>query len=448
MKAGTQVAMRWNDGVVFAATYEYSGGKVVYINDLWAWHYLNMWAGDPANGRTLMENALDYVSDVDLSWLSFSPASGTVTPGSSQNISITLDATSLSAGTYQSNLVINNNDTDENPTIVPVTLQVTGGSPCLLGDVNDDGAVTPGDALCAFQIYLYGGTPPPECDNPCALEAADVNCTPNGITPGDALYIFQAYLSSETPPLDCDPTTTSARSRPDVEISLVKIESTEPDEITVAIQMSNPEGLTAFGIDLGFPDDVLSLIEVKSASLTELWQAVDGLENVAGVVSIGGFNDEAVSVSSSGYLATVTFRVMENASGDVEFWMFNKVDDLADAKLTAKSYLFPLAVTNVHKIDPGNVPETFSLDQNYPNPFNMQTEIVYQLPEAAQTTLAIYNSMGQEIRTLVSQKQDAGRYAAHWDGRDNNGKNLPSGVYIYKLSTSKFVSAKKLFLIK
>ncbi|MBN1155131.1 hypothetical protein JXB12_09470, partial [candidate division KSB1 bacterium] len=64
---------------------------------------------------------------------------------------------------------------------------------CALGDVNNDGSITPGDALCAFQTYLNGGTPPAgtECDNECALYAADVNCTPNGITPGDALYIFQ-----------------------------------------------------------------------------------------------------------------------------------------------------------------------------------------------------------------------------------------------------------------
>lgn len=76
---------------------------------------------------------------------------------------------------------------------------------CSLGDVNDDGTISPGDALCAFQIYLSGGTPPPDCDNPCALEAADVNCSPNGVTPGDALYIFQAYLDGKIAPLDCDP---------------------------------------------------------------------------------------------------------------------------------------------------------------------------------------------------------------------------------------------------
>jgi hypothetical protein len=77
--------------------------------------------------------------------------------------------------------------------------------PCNLGDVNDDGLITPGDALCAFQVYLSGGTPPPDCDNPCALEAADVSCTLNGVTPGDALYIFRAYLDGKTPPLECNP---------------------------------------------------------------------------------------------------------------------------------------------------------------------------------------------------------------------------------------------------
>ena len=79
-------------------------------------------------------------------------------------------------------------------------------SSCLLGDVNMDGAISPGDALCAFQLYINGGVLPPEgaCNNECALEAADVSCSQDGVTPGDALYIFQAYINGMTPPLDCD----------------------------------------------------------------------------------------------------------------------------------------------------------------------------------------------------------------------------------------------------
>ena len=82
------------------------------------------------------------------------------------------------------------------------------------------------------------------------------------------------------------------------------------------------------------------------------------------------------------------------------------------------------------------------------NPFNMETEIVYQLPETDYVKLSIYNSVGQKIRTLVSQSQAAGRYAARWDCRDEQGHEITSGVYIYRLETSKFNDVKKMMLLK
>lgn len=322
---------------------------------------------------------------------------------------------------------------------------------CALGDVNMDDAISPGDALCAFQIYLNGGTPPPgECSNECSVYAADVNCSPNGVTPGDALYIFQSYLSGEVPPLDCDPTfaTSAAVNANNIQLSLVDYGSSIENEITVAIQVSNPHGLNAFGMDIGFPDNVLAFVHSNATILTECWQAMEGNENVAGVVSIGGFNDEAIAADNAGYLATVTFKVLDQTAADVDLWLSNLVDDLSEAKLTAEAFKIPLVTTAVRKIGQDGIPKDFSLDQNYPNPFNMETEIVYQLPKSVHVKLEIYNSMGQKVRTLISENQDAGRYAAHWNGKDVSNNELPTGVYIYKLTTSDFVSAKKLILIK
>lgn len=334
-------------------------------------------------------------------------------------------------------------------TICPGTF--TCEQPCQLGDVNMDDAISPGDALCAFQIYLNGGTPPSgECNTECALYAADVNCTPNGITPGDALYIFHAYLNGATLPLDCNPTLamgTENRTN-DLQISLAQITSVSDGEITVAIQVDNPDGLTAFGLDMGFPVDLLSFVKVTGTQLTECWQALDGKESVAGVVSIGGFNHEAIASNTTGILATITFKINEGAAGSADFWLFNLQDNLAGAKISSSRFNFPIISTGVRKLDSQEAPETYALEQNYPNPFNMETEIMYQVPDAAFVKLDIYNSMGQKIQTLVSQKQDAGCYAARWNGRNELGIEMSSGVYIYKLVTPKFVEAKKLILIK
>ena len=321
---------------------------------------------------------------------------------------------------------------------------------CLLGDVNMDDAVSPGDALCAFQIYLNGGTPPAgECNNECALYAADVNCNPNGVTPGDALYIFQAYLNGETPPLDCDPSfANEADDGSNRQLAIVQLPAQQADEVRVALHITNPQGMKAFGVELGFPEDILSLTGVTTTQLTECWEAFDGQESVAGVVTIGGFNPEAVAANQSGALAIITFRVNSGADRDAEMWLYNLCDDVAGANIPVESFRIPITMTDVRKINQDNIPDSYSLEQNYPNPFNMETEIVYQLPEPGFVTLEIYNSMGQKVKTLVSQKQEAGRYRAHWDGKDAVGSDLPSGIYLYKLSTSKFVDARKLILIK
>jgi len=93
-------------------------------------------------------------------------------------------------------------------------------------------------------------------------------------------------------------------------------------------------------------------------------------------------------------------------------------------------------------------PKHLLLSRTIPNPFNNQTEIVYQLPEAVFVNLSIYNSLGHKIRTLISNIQEAGHYAARWDGKDEHGNVISSGVYIYRLETFKFNDVKKMMLIK
>jgi hypothetical protein len=83
------------------------------------------------------------------------------------------------------------------------------------------------------------------------------------------------------------------------------------------------------------------------------------------------------------------------------------------------------------------------LSQNYPNPFNPSTIINYQLPNTSDVKLIVYDLLGQEVRTLVNEKQNAGSYQVQFDG-----SNLASGVYFYKLSATEFTETKKMILIK
>ncbi|MFI5252336.1 MAG: FlgD immunoglobulin-like domain containing protein [Bacteroidota bacterium] len=98
------------------------------------------------------------------------------------------------------------------------------------------------------------------------------------------------------------------------------------------------------------------------------------------------------------------------------------------------------------------VPTSFALHQNYPNPFNPVTTIRYELPKAANVTLKIYNMLGQEVRTLEQTNHEAGYYQSIWDGHNNDGMTVSSGIYTYRLTasagTSSFVDVRKMIFLK
>ncbi|MFA5011805.1 MAG: T9SS type A sorting domain-containing protein [Ignavibacteria bacterium] len=94
------------------------------------------------------------------------------------------------------------------------------------------------------------------------------------------------------------------------------------------------------------------------------------------------------------------------------------------------------------------IPVKFDLSQNYPNPFNPTTKINFSLPQAGQVILKIYDITGKEIMTLVNKKFDAGKYSATWEGVDDNGSKVSSGVYFYKIIAGNNIQTKRMVLIK
>jgi hypothetical protein len=93
-------------------------------------------------------------------------------------------------------------------------------------------------------------------------------------------------------------------------------------------------------------------------------------------------------------------------------------------------------------------PETFILNQNYPNPFNPETTIRFELPKSSHVVIKIFNTVGQEIRTLVDRLYEAGNHTIGWDGKDNHGTVVANGVYLYKLQAPDFTQVRKMSLIK
>jgi hypothetical protein len=92
-------------------------------------------------------------------------------------------------------------------------------------------------------------------------------------------------------------------------------------------------------------------------------------------------------------------------------------------------------------------PAGLELSQNYPNPFNFDTEIKYGLPARSSVQIAVYNIFGKKVRTIKDTIEDSGYYSVNWDGRDDNGALLASGMYFYVFaSDDNYLTRKMLFL--
>ena len=95
------------------------------------------------------------------------------------------------------------------------------------------------------------------------------------------------------------------------------------------------------------------------------------------------------------------------------------------------------------------LPSSFALETNFPNPFNPSTSIEYALPVAAPVLLNVYDVLGQKIRVLVSDSNHkAGYHSMTWDGRDDNGRMVGSGLYLYRLQAGDFTKVRKKTLLK
>ncbi len=143
-------------------------------------------------------------------------------------------------------------------------------------------------------------------------------------------------------------------------------------------------------------------------------------------------------------LFTIYVR-LESCLRHITVWSSKRLVYLAD-KL-GDSIGYPLA--KISENETGEVkPEEFQLLQNYPNPFNPQTEISYSIPEDSHVRLSIYNLLGQQVRLLVDEYQGAGAKRVVWDGRNENGESVASGIYLYRLEAGQYVETKKMSLLK
>ena len=167
--------------------------------------------------------------------------------------------------------------------------------------------------------------------------------------------------------------------------------------------------------------------------------------NGDGVVSILDLIRVAQGIAGSSAAPPVGTEGVDAAT--IEAW-------IAQARLEDDGSLaFKQGIENLEKLLASLIPEETALLANYPNPFNPETWIPYQLAESAEVTLTIYDINGQLVRRLAMGHQAAGMYqsrsrAAYWDGRNQLGESVASGLYFYTLTADNFTATRRMLILK
>jgi hypothetical protein len=201
----------------------------------------------------------------------------------------------------------------------------------------------------------------------------------------------------------------------------------------------------------GGGDAHLRLVDLTTGSTTDLGQIGDGTE-MGGLSIFGASGLDWVDVKpSSGTVA---------ANGSLEvtvYWHGVETEAIHEGYLVIESDDPVTPVANVHLIldvmtgiEDGLevLPTKYALHQNYPNPFNPSTTIKYDLKAKTDVTLTIYNILGQKVRTLVQANQAAGFKNVVWDGLNDSGEQVSTGVYIYRIEAEDFVKSRKMVFMK
>src|SRR3990170_2276974 len=156
-----------------------------------------------------------------------------------------------------------------------------------------------------------------------------------------------------------------------------------------------------------------------------------------GIVYLGdGTQDDWSSL-----LTSAKFDLPASATRTEQFAIFGV--DTTQIPIDSLARLINRIVTDVKDIPHAgsSLPSKFELTQNYPNPFNAATSIQFNLPQSSKVKLEIFNILGQKVKTLVNEKLSAGYKKVTWDGTDEKGNNVASGVYFYFLNADKLTEA-------
>jgi len=234
--------------------------------------------------------------------------------------------------------------------------------------------------------------------------------------------------------------------------------------------------LTSRMLEVAFSEDIdLTTIQAKDFSWT-LGEALENFQNNVAVIMLQPGHPEAILLETiegfawESYMGG-TIAYVTNPSGGAKVGIADLVSPIANVGVFSNTPAYTAAVwyavgpvadatkglvaeNVVISIDDfvdnveESAPAAYALSKNYPNPFNPTTTIEFAIPVAGNVELVIYNINGQKVRTLVNETKDAGFYKTVWDGRNELGESVSSGIYLYRLVSGDFNKIEKMTFIK
>lgn len=322
-----------------------------------------------------------------------------------------------------------------NPAAVTYRPFLTSRSGILLGDVSEDGTISAYDAALILQhtvsIITLG---------PSQLAAADVSGA-ESVTAFDASLILRHAVGLITgfPGAGKIVGGTSLAAA-----FSFRTERPSDTEIHLVLNLKKTEPIYATELTIGFHADALAAASILKTDLTEKMSMESRMEEGTVRVSLAGIQP----ITEEGDILRMIFNLKGSTQGTstVQF-------DIQRLLLNEKNMTKDASGVTVGIDEEEAIPTTFGLEQNYPNPFNPNTTIRYQLPTASTVSIKVFDMLGREVRDLLAAAQPAGRYNIPWDGTNDAGEGLASGLYLYRIHATgaekeTFTMVRKMVLLK
>ncbi|MBE85315.1 MAG: hypothetical protein CME21_22385 [Gemmatimonadetes bacterium] len=234
---------------------------------------------------------------------------------------------------------------------------------------------------------------------------------------------------------------------PFAKLELNRVDKGQSDDGLMRLRMTVEEvqNLKGYGFMLQYDEAKYEFVEAKQVVEGMMGDA-DGQSGLfvssnktPGEVVVGSMRVDGSSADGAGELVEFVFRT-EEPPLQTDFQILDGI--LVDVAGNVDQ-MHDIAIG---RLDP--IPENYGLAQNMPNPFNPSTTISYEVPESGATKLVVYNLLGQQVRTLIDNTIEAGYHSIVWDGADEFGRQVASGIYIYRMSSGEFAATRRMMFLK